>query len=358
MEHKEDATAKRKVWAIVRNIEGKRLSHNEDEPGEPCWIFLSEICQQEHSLFKNMLILEGCDFRSNTYIIVGEYLTIVDPGYDHTVFKPLFQRPEYAPGDIQKIVLTHKPPHRPMGALELLRYPAVRSNPQLEFILHVDSPVETKRVIRQLGGHLTEVKGGEMLDLGGFDWKVVATPMYANDGISMYHSVTRTLISGDMVPPMTVYHKEAGEWVDKYLISMRLLMEFDIANVLPRHGLPIASSGKKVVEASYRAVLLKTLNSTFEGTPSWFEIASTAADKGFHRDALICCDMAMAVNQEQYGPLKLKACCFNELGEYEKALETFDLLEERFPHEEDGIFTILGRAHSYRGLKRYDEGRH
>jgi len=254
---------------MVRNIEGKYLPYHEHEPEQPCWMFLSEIFQQEHPLFKNMLFLEGCYFYSNIYIIVGEYLTIVDPGCDHTVFEPLFQRPEYAPGDIQKIVLTHKPPDRPMGALGLLRYPTVRSNPQLEFILHVDSPVEIKRVIRQLGARLTEVKGGEILDLGGFDWKVVATPMHAIDGISMYHAATKTLISGDMALPysMSASHKQAGGWVDKYPLGMRSLVEFDIDNVLPCHGLPITPSSRKVVKASCRAVLPNIFKSISERVP-------------------------------------------------------------------------------------------
>lgn len=269
MEHKEDAAAKRKVSAMVVNIEGKHLPHNEHEPDQPCWMFLSEVFQQEDPLFKNMLFLEGYDPCSNIYIIVGESLTIVDPGYDHTVFEPLFQRPEFAPGDIQKIVLTHKPPDRPMGALDLLRYPTVRSNPQLEFILHVDTPVEIKRVVRQLGARLTEVKGGEILDLGGFDWKVIATPMHTADGMSMYHAATKTLIPGGMALPysMAAPDNQAGWRANQYLRSMRSLMEFDIDNVLPRHGLPISSSGKKVLKASRPAVLLKILDSISEGAP-------------------------------------------------------------------------------------------
>jgi len=240
---------------MLKTIENKKhLPRYDDEPEQPCWARLSETFNQENPLFKNMLFLEGYDRCSNIYIIVGEYLTIVDPGYDHTVFEPLFQQPEYAPGDIQKVVLTHKPPDRPLGALELLRYPTVRSNPQLEFILHTHSPVEIKRVIRQLGVRLTEVKGSEILDLGGFDWKVVPpTAMRVNDGISMYHAATKTLISGDTLPlyPMAASGRQADEWTDQCLFGTRSLMDLEIANVLPRHGLPISSTGKTVLDSSY-----------------------------------------------------------------------------------------------------------
>ncbi|MGO9315556.1 MAG: MBL fold metallo-hydrolase [Syntrophobacteraceae bacterium] len=357
MERKEDARAKGWVPAIVKNIETEHSPNDENEPEAPGWIFLSELFQQQDPLSKNMLFLEGYDFTSNIYMIVGESLTIIDPGSDYTAFMQLFQQPEYAPDDIRKIVLTHGHPDHALGAIELFRYPAVRENPQLEIILHADGPVELKRIIREFGVPLTEVRGGETLDLSGFQWKVIPTPGHTIDGISLYHALTKTLISGDMVPySMTAPDREGGERMDQYLVSMRSLLSLDIADVLPGHGPPIASAGKKVLEESYSEVLLKILGSGAEESSSWLEIASAAANRGLHQDAVICCDMAMSIHPEQYRASKLKAFCLNDLGEYDRALEAFNLLEKSSPLEKDDVFTIMGRGSSFLGLGRYDEG--
>ncbi len=357
MERKEDARAKGRVPAMVKIIETEHLPDNENEPEAPGWIFLSELFQQQNPLCKNMLFLEGYDFTSNIYLIVGESLTIIDPGNDYTAFMQLFQQPEYAPDDIGKIVLTHGHPDHALGAIELFRYPTVRENPQLEIILHADGPVELKRIIREFGVTLTEVRGGETLDLSGFQWKVIPTPGHTIDCISLYHAPTKTLISGDMLPySMTAPDREAGGRMDQYLDSIRSLLSLNIADVLPGHGPPIASAGKKVLEESYRAVLLNILGCGAEEAPSWLEIASVAAGKRLHRDAVICCDIAIAIHPEQSRAFKLKAFCLNDLGEYDRALEVFNLLEKSSPHEKDDVFTIMGRGISFLGLGRYDEG--
>ncbi|MGA2401889.1 MAG: MBL fold metallo-hydrolase [Syntrophobacteraceae bacterium] len=343
---------------MVKNFEAEHSPNDENEPEQPGWMFLSEIFQQQDPLCKNVLFLEGHDSACNICMIVGEFLTVIDPGNNYTAFMQLFDQPEYAPGDIGKIVLTHGRPDHAMGALELFRYPTVRNNPLLEIILHVDGPVELKRIVREFGVRLTEVRGGETLDLSGFQWKVIPTPGHTIDGISLYHAPTKTLISGGMALPysMAAPDTQAGGRIDQYLVSIRSLLGFDIADLLPRHGPPIASAGKKVIEASYRAMLLKILGSGAEEAPSWFEIAAAAANEGLHQDAVICCDMDLAVNPEQYRPLKLKAFCLNDLGEYDKALEAFDMLEKRSVQEKNDVFTIMGRGNSFLGLGRYDEG--
>ncbi len=290
---------------MVKHIGTQHLPNDENEPEPPGWIFLSELFQQQDPLCKNTLFMEGYDHTSNIYIIAGESLTIIDPGCGYAAFMQLFQQPEYAPDDIGKIVLTRGHPDHAMGAIELFRYPAVRENPQLEIILHADGPVELKRIIREFGVRLTEVRGDETLDLSGFQWKVIPTRGHTIDGISLYHAPTKTLISGDMVPySMTAPDRRAGGRMDQYLVNMRSLLSLDIANVLPGHGLPIASAGKSAVQASYRAVLRKILGFGAQEAPSWFEIASAAAAKGLHRDAVICCDMAMANKEEllRYAP--------------------------------------------------------
>lgn len=342
---------------IVKDIEGEHGPNQEDELEQPGWMFLSEIFQKPDPLYGNMLFLGGYDFSSNIYIAVGDYLTVIDPGNDYTAFMQLFQNPEYAPGDIRKVVLTHGHPDHAMGALELFRYPSVKKNTELEVVIHKDGPEELKKVLRQFNAHITEVQGGETLDLSGFQWEVIHTPGHTVDGVCLYHAQTGTLLSGDMALPyaMAAPDKRAGGRLDHYLFSLRSLLRRYIVNVLPGHGPPVVSAGRKVVEGSYLAVLLKITGLSSEELPSWFDAASSAAAEGMPEDAVFCCDMALAGNPDDLRPQKLKAFCYNDMGSFNEALETFTLLEERFPREKRDPFTAMGRGNALLGLGRYDE---
>ena len=223
---------------------------------EPEWTFISDIFQRDDPIFRNMLFLEGCDLCSNTFIIVGDYLTVIDPGNDFTAFKDLFEHPEYDPADIKKIVLTSGLPHHAIGTIELFRYPSVKNNPGLEIIIHSSGPQKLKEMIRRFDVRLTEIKGGETLDLGGFPLKVIHTPGYTREAICLYHAPSRTLISGDtaLSGAMAAPDEQAGG-ADQYLASLRSLLQLEIENILPGHGLPVAATSKKVIEDCYLAML-------------------------------------------------------------------------------------------------------
>lgn len=349
---------KTKGWVpmIVKDTDGEN-EPDEREMEPPDWMLLSDVLQRQEPLFRNMLFLEGYDLSSNIFVVVGDYLSVIDPGNDYTAFMQLFAHPEYAPEDIRKIVLTHGHPDHAMGAMELFRYPAIKNNPQLELIIHSDGPSELKRIIQQFRIRLTEVKGGETLDLGGFGWNVIHTPGHTLDGICLHHAPSRTIVSGDMALPygMAAPDKHAGGRMDHYLLSLRTLLGYEIENVLPGHGQPVPSQGKQVVEGSYLAVLLKILGTEAEQAPSLFDIASAAAEAGLPRDALLCCDMVLRRDGGDLRPLKLKAFCLNDLGEYEEALQAFNLLQTRSSGEQNDPFTIMGRGNAALGLGRYQE---
>ncbi|MHC1730098.1 MAG: MBL fold metallo-hydrolase [Syntrophobacteraceae bacterium] len=357
MEPSKEQNSKGWVPMIVKDTEGEH-GPDENEPEQPDWMLLSDIFQHQDPLFRNMLFLEGYDLSSNIFVVVGDYLTVIDPGNDYTAFMQLFAHPEYAPKDIRKIVLTHGHPDHAMGAMELFRYPSIKDNPELEIIIHSDGPSELKRIIHQFRTRVTEVKGGETLDLSGFPWTVIHTPGHTVDGICLHHAPTRTIISGDMALPygMAAPDKHAGGRMDHYLLSLRSLLGFDIENVLPGHGPPVHSAGRKVIEGSYLAVLLKILGAEPEKAPSLFEIASAAAEAGLPQDAVLCCDMVLAIDANDPRPLKLKAFCLNDIGEFEKAVQAFNLLERRSPSEHDDPFTIMGRGNAALGLGQYQEG--
>ena len=166
----------------------------------------------------------------------GDYLTLIDPGNDYTAFMDLFAL-GFKPTDIKKIVLTHGHVDHVMGIFELFRrYNCEGSN--LEIILHEAGPQEFKELARQKGCNLTEIKGGETLDLSGFDLEVIHTPGHTLDGICLYHAPSRTMFTGDTVLPhaMAEMDPSAGGRLDHYLYSIRTLLKKNIENVMPGHG--------------------------------------------------------------------------------------------------------------------------
>jgi len=339
---------------IVKGNGCKLGPEDGNDPELPGWTLLSDLLRQASRLFQNILFLEGCELSSNTYLIFGEFLSLIDPGNDYTAFSRLFKCPEFAPQDIRRIVLTHGHPAHANATMELFRYPSIRKNFGLEVIVHEACSPELKRAIGRLGAAVTEVRGGEMLDLEGSRWEVIHTPGHSPDGICLYNGSTKSLLSGDMVPThgTPLPEKQAGGRVDHYLASMRSLVRKEIVNVLPGHGGPVAANGKKVIEAGYLGVLNRFLGSGPEHAPTWLSTASAAARGRLEDDALFCCDRAMAEDPNDPGPLKFKAFYLSDLGDFKRSMEAFLLLEKNFPRERIDPLTITGKGHARLALSR------
>jgi len=176
------------------------------------WQLLADVLHLEDELFRKLFFLEGYVFSSNIYTIVGSYLTIVDPGNDYTAFLE-FSEFGRGPTDIKKIVLTHQHQDHTMGIFELLRgYPSIVERGGFEVILHEANPPQLKEMVRQFGCQVTEVKGGETLELSGFEWEVIHTPGHTLDGICLFHAPTRTAFTGDTVMP-------ARPWPNRILMQ-------------------------------------------------------------------------------------------------------------------------------------------
>jgi glyoxylase-like metal-dependent hydrolase (beta-lactamase superfamily II) len=174
------------------------------EAPHPGWQPLARVLNTTTPFFEKFLFLQSFEtFSSNIYLIMGDYLTIVDPGNDYTAFMDLF-RLQVKPEDIKKIVLTHGHPDHAMGALELLRYPSIIKSGGFELILHEAAPPQLKEMIKQVGSRVTEVRGGETLELSGIEWEVIYTPGHTIDGICLYHAPTKTVFTGDMALPQAV----------------------------------------------------------------------------------------------------------------------------------------------------------
>ncbi len=340
----------------VDMTENGKTTH-ESETKHPDWLPLSDLLDAADPFFEKVLFLPGYEFSSNVYVVEGTYLSIVDPGNDYMSFIDLF-RQGYKPADVKKVVLTHGHRDHAMGVFDLLRsYPAILENGGFELILHEASPPELKDMVRKSGCRVTEVRGGETLEISGLDWEVIHTPGHTLDGICLYHPPSKTVFSGDTVLPhaMAELDEQAGGRLDHYLFGVRALLEKDIRNVLPGHGLPVVSSGRKVIEETYEGLMLKIIGVEAKAKTPWIEGATALAQRGFLEEAVFCCEKELVCNPENRRALRLKSSCLNDLGQFHEALGTLDKLEKVCSQEKGDLFALIGRGYALMGLGRYRE---
>jgi glyoxylase-like metal-dependent hydrolase (beta-lactamase superfamily II) len=326
----------------------------ERQPPHPGWQPLTTVLDTTTPCFEKLLFLRSFEtFSSNIYVIMGEYVTIVDPGNDYTAFMDLFTL-QLRPEDIRKVVLTHGHPDHAFGAFELLRsYPSLVQGGGFELILHEAAPPQLKEMVKDFGSRVTEVRGGETLELSGLEWEVIYTPGHTIDGISLYHAPTKTVFSGDMALPHTVGAPDpnAGGRLDHYLFGLKALLKRDIENLFPGHGPPVAPGGRKVIEETYECVMMKIIG--VENPIPWIEGAMALAQRGLLEEAVFCCDKEMACHPEEVKALELKALCLNDLGRSHEALEVLDKLGTL--RSSENSFILIGKGYALLGLGKYHE---
>ncbi|MBI5574909.1 MAG: MBL fold metallo-hydrolase [Deltaproteobacteria bacterium] len=330
-------------------------SSHEWERKHPGWLPLTGFLNAVDPFFEKVLFLPGYEFSSNVYVVEGTYLSIVDPGNDYTAFIELCAR-GHMPADVKKIVVTHGHRDHAMGVFDLLRsYPAIVENGGFELILHEASPRELKDMVRKSGCRVTEVRGGETLDISGLDWEVIHTPGHTIDGICLYHSSSKTVFSGDTVLPhaMVEPDEHAGGRLDHYLFGVRALLGKDIENVLPGHGFPVVSSGRKVIEETYEGLMMKFIGVEATAKTPWIEGATALAQRGCLEEAVYCCARELVLDPENRRALRLQSSCLSDLGRFHEALVTLDKLEKAHLQEKGDLFALTGRGYALMGLGRY-----
>jgi len=320
----------------------------------PGWQSIAQVLHMAETFWGKSVYLPGYEFSSNIYVLVGDYLTVVDPGNDYTAFMDLREL-GFNPADIKKIVLTHGHQDHALGLFDLLRYPEIIQSGGFELILHEASPIQLKEVTRQAGCRVTEVRGGETLELSGFEWEVIHTPGHTIDGICLYHAPSRTVLTGDMVLPhaMAEPDEAAGGKLNHYLFGLKELLKRDIENLLPGHGILVGPGGKHVVEETYEALLMKIIE--VEGPIPWLDGALALAQRGLLEEAVYCCERDLAHHPEDLKALRLKALCLNDLGRCHEALEALDKLIGLSSLESADPFISVARGYALMGLERYAE---
>jgi glyoxylase-like metal-dependent hydrolase (beta-lactamase superfamily II) len=330
-----------------------REGAQERELPHPGWQSTSKALNLPGPFFENCLFMPSfSDFTSHIYILKGEYLTVVDPGNDYTAFMELWGL-GFTPKSIKKIVVTHGHPDHWLGAVDLLRsYPEIGKSGGLEVILHGAASPRLKETIKEFGSRVREVNGGETLDLSGLEWEVIHTPGHTIDGICLYHAPTKTIFTGDMVLPLAMAEpdQKVGGRLDHYLFGVRALLKRDIENVFPGHGPLVAPDGKRVIEDTYEALLMRIIGA--KGPVPWIAGAKALAQKGLLEEALFCCEKEMARDEENLTALELKAICLSDLGRSNEALEILDKILAR---KSDHGLALASKGCALMELGRYDE---
>ncbi len=288
----------------------------------PTWQTIAEVTGLSNPLFDATLFALGYEFSSNVYLIRGDYLSIIDPGNDYMIYMELF-RQGVNPTDIKKVALTHGHQDHCMGVMELFRgYPGYTRDLDVEVILHESGPMEFMEILKEAGIRITEVKGGETINLSGFDFEVIHTPGHTIDGLCYYHAPTKTAFTGDTVLPeaMAEIDQGGGGRLDHYLYSLRTLRKYQIDHVMPGHGGIAPLVGRRVVRDTYEGLIRKVID---EGTP-WMAGAMTLAQQGLLEEALFCCHKVLAENPEDSRALENKAFLLKDLGRDAEAVEIFD----------------------------------
>jgi glyoxylase-like metal-dependent hydrolase (beta-lactamase superfamily II) len=302
-------------------------------------------------LFDQTLFLMGYDFSSNIYLLQGEYCSLIDPGNDYTAFMQMVDL-GIKPPDIKKIALTHGHHDHAMGAVELVRgYRGYADSLEIELFLHEAGPVDLKEMLRHMGFKVTELKGGETINLSGFDLEVIRTPGHTIDGLCFYHAPTRTLFSGDTVLPLAMAEpddKVAGGRLDHYFYSVRALLKMDIDHLFPGHGGLAPNIGHWVVEETYDGLIKKQVGLE---TP-FLDGATQLAEDGLLEEALFYIKKALAAEGENSEAQELQALLLNDLGRPQEALEAFDQVLAKNP---DHVQMVLGKGCALMGLGRYED---
>ncbi len=325
-------------------------TQRETGPQEPTWQTVAEVTGLANPLFDATLFAVGYDFSSNVYVLQGEYLSIIDPGNDYLIYMDLF-RQGVRLDQIKKVALTHGHPDHCMGVVELFRgYPGLSRGLEVEVVLHEAGPAEYKEILRAGGLKLTEIKGGETINLSGFDFQVIHTPGHTLDGVCYFHAPTQTLFSGDTVLPdaMSEMDQAAGGRMDHYLYGLRQLMKLDIQHVMPGHGGIAPLVGRRVVLDTFESLIRKVVG---DDTP-WMAAATALANQGLLEEALFCCHKKLAQVPDDLKALETKAYLLNDMGRQAEAVAAFDEVLQRQPEH---FYARFGKATALMAMDKYSE---
>jgi glyoxylase-like metal-dependent hydrolase (beta-lactamase superfamily II) len=129
------------------------------------------------------------------------------------------------------------------------------------------------------------IADGDLLDLGGEDWRVLHTPGHTGGVICLYQPQRKLLISSDhllrdissnpIIDPPDPGERERPHRLVQYLEQLQRVAELDVALALPGHGSPITDHRSLIRKrlAFHRERALRILRLLKDGSSTAYEIA-------------------------------------------------------------------------------------
>jgi glyoxylase-like metal-dependent hydrolase (beta-lactamase superfamily II) len=93
---------------------------------------------------------------------------------------------------------------------------------------------------------VTEIHGGDILNLGEFEFEVVHTPGHSPGHISLYARDQRLMLPGDMVGKSPAWYVPSSGGVIGYLESLNKLQVLEADILLPAHG-PVIYTAEQAI---------------------------------------------------------------------------------------------------------------
>ncbi len=317
---------------------------------EETWENLAKLTGVSNALFDRTWFLMGYDFTSNSYLIQGDYHSLIDPGNDYSSVMQLLSM-GIKPTDIKKVAVTHGHPDHVMGVVEFFRGYRGFGPMDLEIFLHEAGPEEFLTIVRALGCRVTMLRGGEILDLSGLPIEVIHTPGHTIDGLSFYHADSRSVFTGDTVLPLAIAEvddKAGGGRLDHYFYAIRTLLKRAVDHVLPGHGGVAVNNGRWVIEETWDGLIKKKVG--FE--INYLEAAGQLAREGLLEEALFYLGKALDKDPENLEAREMQAFLLNDLGRAGEALAAFDELLKRQAGHQQGL---MGKGLALLGMGRFEE---
>ncbi|MCD6358530.1 MAG: MBL fold metallo-hydrolase [Dehalococcoidia bacterium] len=202
-------------------------------------------------------IWQGMGNNCNTYLFVGDTITLIDPGHiKNERQEPCLERllgamakDGFKAEDVGLIILTHAHPDHCESA-------SVINAGSAKIAVHRDKDGYAKMILEQMsrlfGLKPVEItpdsflEDGDILHLGGIELNVIYTPGHSSDSISLYCEKEKTLITGDVIFSGSIGRTDfPGGSIDILKQSIERLSKLDVEYLLPGH-MDIVSSKSNV----------------------------------------------------------------------------------------------------------------
>ena len=120
-------------------------------------------------------------------------------------------------------------------------------------------------------GNLQEIREGDTLRLGDFEFEIFHAPGHSPGHVSLYESKKQILLAGDLVGKSPAWYVPAAGGVIAYLESLAKLEALNAATLLPAHGL-MMENAKEAIQGIRKKLLQREsfLIEALQGGPKQF----------------------------------------------------------------------------------------